>query len=268
MSRLSNEKVFTHSQYKTDENLVVRKNYNSFLVPHFDLTEEVIKIIKKSNVSVLDTGCGNGDLLIRLRKSEFKGELKGIELSKGMLKSAIKQNKKEKLNIKFISGNVEDLPFENNSFDIVISKHVFHHLKDIQKGVDEIHRCLKNNGTLIVVLNSKDDKKKLTICEDIICKKYHLKIKHGRDVANIENIVKFLKGFNVTKVEYIKGTISKPELFPARFESFRDFYQPQPSNETWEKIMKDVDAFVKDSIKSEGKFVEKRVMGIIVAKRK
>ena len=52
-------------------------------------------------------------------------------------------------------GSVLDMPFEDNKFDIVFSHGVLHHVPDIVKAQQEIHRILKPNGVLIVMLYSK-----------------------------------------------------------------------------------------------------------------
>lgn len=52
-------------------------------------------------------------------------------------------------------GSVLEIPFDDNSFDIVFSHGVLHHVPDIQKAQKEIHRILKANGELIIMLYSK-----------------------------------------------------------------------------------------------------------------
>ena len=55
-------------------------------------------------------------------------------------------------NIEFIEGSVLDLPFEKQTFDFVYCKGVLHHTGDLNKGVEELYRVLKNNGMAFLYL--------------------------------------------------------------------------------------------------------------------
>jgi len=54
-----------------------------------------------------------------------------------------------------VQGSVLDLPFEDNSFDLVFSHGVLHHVPDIQRAQKEIRRVLKPEGVLIAMLYAK-----------------------------------------------------------------------------------------------------------------
>lgn len=266
MNRTYDKSVLPKAHYKTDEKLVLRKKYNSFAVPRTNLDELLIKKIRACGAKcVLDVGCGNGDFLIELRKSGFDGELMGLDISPGIQKPGIKQNEKEKLGIKFMVGDAEQLPFEDNTFDAIIAKHMLYHLPTPQKGADEIYRCLKKGGLVIITLNSTRNTPLLHECEHFICNKYALKSEHGQDIVNMETIQDYLTKFTNIHKEYKEGKINKPDLFPAVFESFRDNYEPQPNDALWAKIMADVNAFVKDKIMATGAFIETRSNGLVIA---
>lgn len=101
----------------------------------------------KKGMRILELGCGTGDMwkehLGRLEEVE---ELVLTDFSSGMLASA-----REKLGEnKHISYNVVDaqsIPYEDNSFDIVIANMMLYHVPDIRKGLSEIRRVLKTDGT-------------------------------------------------------------------------------------------------------------------------
>ena len=54
--------------------------------------------------------------------------------------------------IEFIEGNVESLPFEDNTFDIVVTRWTFHHFDKLQKVINEIYRVLKPKTGRLVFL--------------------------------------------------------------------------------------------------------------------
>jgi len=158
MLRHTNKELLATKYYGSQDKLVLRKTYNSFIEPRTSLDKDLIKeVLEFKPKKVLDIGCGNGDFLIGLRKSGFSGELTGLELSKGILSPGIKQNEKEKLNIDFIVGDAESLPFGKEVFDVVIAKHMLYHLPNIQLGVDEALRVLKKGGVYFVTFNCKDN---------------------------------------------------------------------------------------------------------------
>ncbi|MFH1598555.1 MAG: class I SAM-dependent methyltransferase [Patescibacteria group bacterium] len=266
MQKFVNKKYLKSHHYKDDSKLVFRKKFNSFAKPRVQFGTKIIDIIKKVEAKrVLDVGCGNGDLLIQIRKTGFKGELYGIDISGGIIMPGIKQNAKEKLNISLKVGDAENLYFKSNHFDIIVAKHMLYHLAHVQKGINEIYRCLKPGGIFIITLNSRRDKPQLCKCEKLICKKYKLKTEHGKDVVNVENVKRFLSKFSNIKTSLSTGKVNKPELFTQYFATFKDSYSPTPNQETWSFVLKDVDNFVKRQIKNKGKFIETCVTGLIIA---
>ena len=98
---------------------------------------------EKSNI--LDLGCGEGT---RLSLIERNGKnLTGIDVSN----TAIKKAKAKYTGINFISGNIEKLPFGNESFDLVYSAFVFEHLDEPEHVLKGAVRVLKKGGNLLIV---------------------------------------------------------------------------------------------------------------------
>ena len=77
-----------------------------------------------NNSSVLDIGCGKGYLLFELKKSLPGMKIQGLDISSYAIANA-----KEEIAEILIEGNAEKLPFEDSSFDLVISNTTFHNLK-------------------------------------------------------------------------------------------------------------------------------------------
>jgi demethylmenaquinone methyltransferase/2-methoxy-6-polyprenyl-1,4-benzoquinol methylase len=69
------------------------------------------------------------------------------------------KNKKFKGSFEARLGNAEDLPFMDNEFDAVSAYHTLHHLKHVQRGVDEMFRVCKEGGPILIAdLNEKGRK--------------------------------------------------------------------------------------------------------------
>ncbi|MDI6859953.1 MAG: class I SAM-dependent methyltransferase [Methanocellales archaeon] len=111
----------------------------------FELAEQ------KSGETVLDIGCGTGNYSIEL--AHMRLEVVGIDPSGNMLKIAREKAEKEGLDIKFILGTAESLPFNDDVFDLVVLVTTFEFL-DPKKAIFEMRRVLKRDGRIIVgVLN-------------------------------------------------------------------------------------------------------------------
>ena len=139
--------------------------YNSF-AEDWDRTRknnwsefEIIKSKIKKGANVLDLGCGNGRLFKYL-KDVTDVNYTGIDNSKKLINIAA-QNFQDG---NFEVGNVLNLPYEDSSFDTVISIAVAQHITPKSNRrifFEEIHRVLKPNGTAFVtVWNIHQDKYK------------------------------------------------------------------------------------------------------------
>lgn len=107
---------------------------------------------------VLDVGCGTGTLalIVKQRVGET-GEVSGIDPSSQMIAHARHKAKRAKLSVNFQVEGIEQLTFPDQSFDIVLSTLMMHHLPDTlkQQGMAEIVRVLKPGGRLLI-LDMKD----------------------------------------------------------------------------------------------------------------
>lgn len=96
----------------------------------------------KKNINILDAGCGTGGDLNYLKKY---GNVIGVDISeKALLYSKRRGHKVAR-------GDVNDLPFKDNHFDLVVaSDSLYHRWVDDKKAVREFYRVLKGGGLLLV----------------------------------------------------------------------------------------------------------------------
>lgn len=114
----------------------------------------------RAGQSVLDLGCGTGNPSILVSRIVGEtGSVVGVDLSENML--AVARKKADALglsNIKFMAEDVTTLPFDNSSFDAVISRFCLMFLPDIPGAVNEISRVLKPGGYVAAAVWSTADK--------------------------------------------------------------------------------------------------------------
>jgi ubiquinone/menaquinone biosynthesis C-methylase UbiE len=96
---------------------------------------------------VLDVGCGTGSLLQQLAAACPHAELYGIDPAPGMLAAA---RGKLSPTIMLREGWAEEIPFENEEFDAVVSCNVLHHLHEPTAALREMTRVLRTGGQLVI----------------------------------------------------------------------------------------------------------------------
>jgi demethylmenaquinone methyltransferase/2-methoxy-6-polyprenyl-1,4-benzoquinol methylase len=126
----------------------------------FQWRRNTVDILKKFNPStILDVATGTGDLAIIAAKLRPQ-KIIAIDPSYEMLKRAQEKIARKDLSktITLTSGVVENLQFENNSFDAVMVAFGVRNFSDLKKGLKEILRVLKNDGIFIVLEFSQPKK--------------------------------------------------------------------------------------------------------------
>lgn len=155
-----------------------------------------IASIKEGEV-VLDLGSGAGfDSFLAARKVGTKGKVIGVDMTDEMLEKARENAEKgDYPNVEFRKGDIEDLPVEDNSIDVIISNCVINLAPDKEKVFREAYRVLKVGGRLMasdVVLikplpeELKNDNELLVGCiSGAILKEDYLKLLEEAGFSNI-----------------------------------------------------------------------------------
>ena len=106
----------------------------------------------KKGETVLDLGSGAGiDCFLAADRVGEKGKVIGVDMTPEMIDRAMKNVLKSKYrNIKFLLGEIENLPVADNSIDAVISNCVINLVPDKVKAFKEIFRVLKPGGRLLI----------------------------------------------------------------------------------------------------------------------
>ena len=126
------------------------------------LRDKIISSITwRGDEQVLDVGCGHGMMLLAAAKRLTTGRAIGIDVwSQVDQADNNPESTKENARIENVADRVDvqnadarDLPFPDNSFDVIVSSFVIHNLKrasDREQGMREIARVLKPGGQLAI----------------------------------------------------------------------------------------------------------------------
>lgn len=107
------------------------------------------RLIERANIQagqrVIDLGCGTGTLAIMIKKASPEAQITGLDADEEVLSIAKSKAEKAHVNIKWDHGFAYELPYPDNSFDVVVSSLVTHHLKgpDKVRAFKEVRRVLK-----------------------------------------------------------------------------------------------------------------------------
>jgi ubiquinone/menaquinone biosynthesis C-methylase UbiE len=154
--KITNIENVVREQYKSDKNLNIRNNLHSYNINKVDFDKWCFNQINfQKNAKVLEVGCGTGKLWYKNEGNiEESLNITLSDFSKGMLKSTKEKLKELNYDFKYKEINVEKIPYEDESFDIVIAKHMIYFAPDIEKALSEIKRVLVPGGMAYITANS------------------------------------------------------------------------------------------------------------------
>lgn len=94
---------------------------------------------------VLEVGCGPGEAAERIGASG--AEVEALDISERMVALTRARGVKARV------GDVQELPFENESFDAALAAWMLYHVPDVERGIAELARVLRPGGRLVAVTN-------------------------------------------------------------------------------------------------------------------
>jgi SAM-dependent methyltransferase len=103
----------------------------------------IARILPSRDARILDIGCANGGLLMRLKKLGFQN-LCGFDLPPGCVENT------RKLGIDAQFGSVTEHPQDAGKFDLIILSHVMEHLRDIRPAIQSVEKLLKAGGLIYI----------------------------------------------------------------------------------------------------------------------
>lgn len=97
----------------------------------------------------LELGCGTGFFLLNLMQGGVARKGSVTDLSPGMVKVALRNAKNLGLPVDGRVADAETIPYEDNTFDLVVGHAVLHHIPDVEQALREVLRVLKPGGRFV-----------------------------------------------------------------------------------------------------------------------
>ncbi len=127
-----NTRISIHEKYSVNQ-----LGFGNWLYQQYEI---------KDNMRILELGCGTGDLwMSRMEHLNPGVSLILSDFSEGMV--AVVRNKFASFpQVSFEQINIEEIPYEAESFDMIIANMMLYHVPDLRKGLQEVSRVLKKGG--------------------------------------------------------------------------------------------------------------------------
>lgn len=144
-----------------DENLMYLNSFEKGSL------EKLLGSIKGKRV--LDIGCGTGRIIQMLRDAGAK--IVALDISEEMIKAVGQKFP----SVECVVGDSDEMPFEDESFDLVLGLFWIVHLGDLRASFDEVYRVLKKGGRFILsnINQRKAPKLKIKSGEKIVIESYY-----------------------------------------------------------------------------------------------
>jgi len=147
--RGTNDPHYVKEQYASEAGLAARKAvYRD--VAGVDAREVAFaQIAEAMPRRVLEVGCGEGELAERLVR-ELQVDLVAVDQSQRMVEITRSRGVDARV------ADVQELPFEDASFDVAVAAWMLYHVPDLDRGLAELARVLRTGGRLVAATNRAD----------------------------------------------------------------------------------------------------------------
>lgn len=100
---------------------------------------------------ILDVATGTADLALAIKARAPQAEVTGLDFAEPMLELARQKAARRGLELRFVRGDAQALPFADESFDAVTVAYGLRNFADRERGLREMHRVLRPGGRLVVL---------------------------------------------------------------------------------------------------------------------
>jgi ubiquinone/menaquinone biosynthesis C-methylase UbiE len=239
MDKIENVK----EQYKDDSNLSIRSNLHE---KHSTNKQGLFPwLFEKYEFSkgyrILELGCGNGaQWQNRIQELTADCSLVLTDYSEGMVKIVWEKYSDNK-NMLAQKVDIQNIPFPDNCFDVVIANHMLYHVPDLLKALSEVRRVLKSGGKFYAATNGnggmrpylRNAFKQINPKLDFFKKDLSFNLQNGKEMLSqyFEEVQRhdFEDSLAITEtkdlIDWLKSTISIASYSEDDLEGLYDYFE-------------------------------------------
>jgi len=140
------EKFGAYHWIETKANLL-NPQFNPLLSARY---QKIANLIPENARTIIDVGCGDGYLVYLAHAKSGTALLHGLEYDEIGLRYAKQKLGEKKIAADLIQGDIFQMPYESNIFDVVLNADVIEHLDNPEDAVREMHRIMRPGGLLLL----------------------------------------------------------------------------------------------------------------------
>jgi len=254
--------------YRTSEVLDVKHAiHKEWSTVPIDFWGEIVKRINlDDNSTLLDVGCGTGELCDLVQSAFPKSKVFGLDIA-GEVFSKIKMETDP--SICYLVGDVENLCFPDESIDVLTAIHSFPYVRNLDVALSQIFTTVSGGGKFIVTANSLSSYPHVSKYREKIFSLYGW----GEPVFpstyfNLENMCGILsRYFPKVEVATLRGEMSVPvERFLPYFSANIDVWDRKVSPDERAQILSKVGEWIEKDAQN-GMIIEPKYVGIATCNR-
>lgn len=207
-----NNEIITMNYGYDDDDIVLLDKYDKNNKYALQLYHHIICNIDTKDKDILEVGCGRGGGASYIARCLGPKHVTGIDITKRSIKFD-KNKYKDIENLRFKVGDAHNIPFADNTFDIIINVETSHHYKNFTKFLSETKRVLRPKGYLLIT-DYRISQNVSQFKSDIT--KSSMNIIDEQDIT--ENVIRALDKDSERKQKIIQNLV--PKIFHKLAEDF------------------------------------------------
>lgn len=257
--------VMLLEQYEDDKRLSTRKYFHkNFSINNVDTQYEAIRRVGNAK-SVLDIGCGSGDLLVKLRLIGYKGKLKGID-KYNIVNVGAKAIQEKGMDIEMEQIDVENQT-DPNKWDVGVMVSI---LVLTSKYLDIIKRYSRICNKLIIVDVGSGAYPRLNrMIPDKIEEKFKTKITSREIGYNMQGAIteltKYYETIHIQKLDDAFKFNNADDMVAYFNTNGKGGWLPEPSQNKWNEMLEYVKSIAQKEIDEKGFWLEPKPYYVITA---
>jgi ubiquinone/menaquinone biosynthesis C-methylase UbiE len=275
LQRGCDPRILREQEYADDSHLDVRyRTHQLYTLDPVDFGRWTLERLEwQGDERVLDVGCGPGDLLRQMARGrpDWRAPV-GLDLSAGMVAQAMERTREQE--VRFLVADAQSVPFPDETFDVVMARHMLYHVPDINRAVSEAARVLRPHGRFLVTTNSAHTMPEYQALMEGATRRFPGMERRERitDRFSLENASAFLEpDFDALKAHILRGTLRFPSAQPLLeyLASHRSMImRDDHTHREWEAVLEFVRIEAESVITCAGHFDVSKITGALVGVRR